>query len=69
MSMTLLLVAGGALLLVLVVHHGLMDNLALLLVNSPTPLLTARVKHSAAAGLRELIAVLLVTNALGNKTV
>ena len=65
MPMTLLFIAGGALLLVLIVHHGLMDNLTLLLVNSPAPLLTACVKHSAAACLRELIAMLLVTNTLG----
>ena len=68
MPMTLLLIAGGALLLVLIVHHGLMDNLTLLLVNSPAPLLTACVKHSAAACLCELIAMFLITNTLEQKT-
>ena len=63
-SVALLLVAVGALLLVLVVHHGLVGHVALLLVHGPAPLLRARVEHSPAPRYRELVTMLLIPDAL-----
>ena len=68
-SVALLLVAVGALLLVLVVHDGLVRHVALLLVHHPAPLLAARVVHSPASCHRELVAVLLVPDALCAKNI
>ena len=62
--MALLLVAVGAFLLVLVVHHSLVDHVALLLVHSPAPLLRARIIHSPAPGHSELVTMLLISDAL-----
>ena len=69
MPVALLFIACLALLLILVVNQCLVDDVALLLVNSPAPLLAAGVKHSAASGLGELVAMLLVTNVLQWKIV
>jgi hypothetical protein len=66
-AMTLLLIAGSALLLILPVYHCLIDHVALLLVNCPAPLLTAGVIHSTASGLCKFIAMLLVPNVLKKK--
>ena len=63
-AVTFLLVAVCTLLLVLVVHHGLVRHVALLLVHRPAPLLAARVVHSPAPRHSELVAVLLVPDAL-----
>ena len=68
-AVALLFVAVGALLLVLVVHDGLVRHVALLLVHHPAPLLAARVVHSPASCHRELVAVLLVPDALCAKNI
>ena len=63
-SVTFLLVTMCTLLLVLVVHHGLVGHVALLLVHGPAPLLGACVEHSTTPGHRELVAMLLIPDAL-----
>ena len=68
-AVAFLLVACGALLLILPVHHRIIDHVALLLVHSPAPLLAAGVIHGATSGLGELVTMLLVTNVLQHKQV
>ena len=63
-AMTLLFIAGGALLLILPVYNCLVHHVALLLVHRPAPLLTAGVVDSSASGLGKLIAMLLISNTL-----
>ena len=63
-SVALLFVAVRTFLLVLVVDHRLVRHVALLLVDGPAPLLAAGVVHGPAPRHRELVAVLLVADAM-----
>merc|ERR1719234_2666719 len=65
-AMALLLVAGCTLLFVLPVDDCLIHHLALLLVDGPAAFLARSVKDRSTTGHRELIAVLLVSNALAS---
>jgi len=62
--MAFLFVAGRTLLFVLPVDDRLIHHFALLLVDGPASFLAGSVKHRPTSGHRELVAVLLVSNAL-----
>ena len=64
--MTLLFILSGTLLLILQISDSLIDHVAMFPVDHSAFLLALRVKHGPTLGLRELIAVLLVSNVLGD---
>ena len=64
--MTLLFVLSGTLLLILQISHRLIDHVTVFPVDNGAFLLAFGIKHGPALGLRELVAVLLVANILGD---